>query len=111
MTDKVVVMITARNLVESKKIARHLIELELAACVNILQPIRSIYRWQGKIEDQRECLLMVKSTRGLFRNIETEVKKVHSYETPEIICLPVVDGSLDYLRWVEESVKGVTEKD
>ncbi|MGH7869279.1 MAG: divalent-cation tolerance protein CutA [Candidatus Dormibacteraceae bacterium] len=111
MTDKVVVLITARNLEESKTIARHLVELELAACVNILHPMRSIYRWQGKIEDQKECLLLVKSTRALFRNIETEVKRVHSYETPEIICLPVVDGSLDYLKWVEESVKRVGEKD
>lgn len=105
MTDKIVVFITASNLVESKKIARHLVQVELAACVNILHPIRSVYRWQGKIEDAREYLLIVKSTRDLFREIETEVKKVHSYKTPEILCLPVVDGSQDYLDWLEASVK------
>ncbi|HUY12336.1 MAG TPA: divalent-cation tolerance protein CutA [Terriglobia bacterium] len=105
MTDKIVVFITARNMLESKKIARHLVQAELAACVNIIHPIRSIYRWQGKIEDDRECLLIAKSTRGLFREIEAEVKKVHSYKTPEILCLPVVDGSADYLGWIDDSVK------
>ena len=105
MTDKIVVFITARNMLESKKIARHLVQTELAACVNILHPIRSIYRWQGKIEDARECLLIVKSTRALFRQIEAEVKRVHSYKTPEILCLPVVDGSADYLGWLDDSVK------
>ncbi len=105
MTDKIVIFITARNIRESKKIARHLVQAQLAACVNILHPIRSVYRWQGKIEEERECLLIAKSTRGLFREIVAEVKKVHSYKTPEILCLPVVDGSPDYLAWLEGSVK------
>ncbi|MGH9430048.1 MAG: divalent-cation tolerance protein CutA [Terriglobia bacterium] len=111
MTDKIVVLITARNLRESKKIARQLVQSELAACVNIVHPIRSIYRWQGQIEDDRECLLFAKSTRRRFREIEAQVKKVSSYKTPEIICLPVVDGSQDYLSWLEGSVKRVGEED
>jgi periplasmic divalent cation tolerance protein len=111
VTDKIVILITARNLTESRKIARHLVRLELAACVNIVHPIRSVYRWQGKVEDSKETLLVAKSTRGLFREIAMEVKKVHSYATPEIICMPIIDGAHDYLIWLGDSVMRIAEPD
>ncbi len=105
MTDKVVVMVTAGNRRECRKIARQLVEAKLAACVNISQPIRSVYRWQGKFVDNQEFLLLIKSTRELFPEIKASISKIHSYKTPEIICLPIIDGAESYLQWVGDSVK------
>jgi periplasmic divalent cation tolerance protein len=105
VTDKVVIFVTAGSQAEGKKIARQLVENKLAACVNISQPIESVYRWEGKIAEEGEFLLIIKSTRELFPEIEAEILKVHSYHTPEIICLPVIEGSRDYLQWVSDSVK------
>jgi len=105
VTDKVVIFVTAASPDECKKIARHLVESRLAACVNITQPIESVYRWQGQIAEEREFLLIVKSTRELFPEIKTAISSIHSYQTPEIICLPVSDGSPSYLQWIADSVK------
>jgi periplasmic divalent cation tolerance protein len=105
VTDKVVIYVTAASRAEGKKIARHLVETKLAACVNISQPMESVYRWEGKIAEEREFLLIIKSTRALFPEIKAEISKIHSYHTPEIICLPVIDGSRNYLQWVSDSVK------
>ncbi len=105
MTDKVVILVTAASLRESKNIARHLVDARLAACVNISQPVRSIYRWEGKIADEKEFLLIIKSSRDLFPEIKAAISKIHSYHTPEIICLPIIDGSRNYLQWVADSVK------
>lgn len=105
MTDKVVIMVTAGSRRECRKIARHLVEAKLAACVNITQAIESIYHWEGKIADEKEFVLLIKSTRGLFPEIKAEISKIHSYHTPEIICLPIIDGSRNYLQWVSDSVK------
>jgi periplasmic divalent cation tolerance protein len=105
VTDKVVILVTAANQDESRKIARRLVEAELAACVNILPPIESVYRWQGQIAEEGECLLIIKSAKALFAEIETEILRLHSYQTPEIICLPIVEGSFKYLQWISESVK------
>ena len=105
MTDKVVILVTVANRDECKKIARHLVEKRLAACVNISQPIESVYRWEGQIAEEGEFLLIIKSIRELFSEIKTEISKVHSYHTPEIICLPVIDGSRNYLQWISDSVK------
>lgn len=105
MTDKVVIMVTASSLRECRKIARHLVEGKLAACVNITQPIQSVYRWEGKVTGDKEYLMVIKSTRELFAEIKTEISKLHSYQTPEIICLPIIDGSQDYLQWLSDSVK------
>ncbi len=105
MTDKIVVFVTAASRRECKKIACHLVETRLAACVNISQPIESVYRWEGKIADEKEFLLTIKSTRELFSEIKAAISKIHSYHTPEIICLPVIDGSRNYLQWVSDSVK------
>ncbi len=97
-----VVYITAPNEEEGSKIARTLVEERLAGCVNIVGPIRSIYRWQEKIEDETEVLLIVKTRKGLFTPLKTRVKELHSYAVPEVIALPVADGSEDYLKWLEE---------
>ena len=105
MTDKIVILVTSSKLRECRKIARHLVKARLAACVNITQEVRSIYRWEGKVEDEKEFLLVIKSTRDLFPEIRKEILALHSYKVPEVICLPIVDGSQAYLRWLGESVK------
>jgi periplasmic divalent cation tolerance protein len=105
MTDKVVVLVTAASLKEARKIARGLVEARLAACVNVIPPVESIYRWQGKIENSRERLLVIKTAREIFAEVEAEIRKLHSYTNPEIICLPIIDGSREYLDWVAQSVK------
>jgi periplasmic divalent cation tolerance protein len=105
VTDKIVILVTAASRRECRKIARHLVEARLAACVNITQPIESIYRWEGKLADDDEFLLLIKSTRELFPRIKKEISRIHSYHTPEIICLPIIDGSRNYLQWVTDSLK------
>jgi periplasmic divalent cation tolerance protein len=107
MTDKVVILVTASKLTEAKRIARQLVNSKLAACVNILPPVQSIYRWQGKVAVDKEFLLFIKSTRDLFSELRAAVLKLHSYTTPEIVCLPIVDGLPEYLQWVDDSVKTV----
>lgn len=105
MTDKVVIMVTAASRRECRKIAKHLVEAQLAACVNITAQIESIYRWEGKLADDKEYVMLIKSTRELFPEIKAEISRIHSYHTPEIICLPIIDGSRNYLQWVSDSVK------
>lgn len=109
MTDKIVILVTAANAREGGKIARHLVEARLAACVNITVPVRSVYRWQGKVADEKEVLMLIKSTRGLFPEIQAAVSKLHSYQTPEIVALPIIDGSESYLAWLGGSVKQARE--
>jgi periplasmic divalent cation tolerance protein len=79
--------------------------------VNILQPIESVYRWEGQIAEEGEFLLIIKSTRALFPEIETEISKIHSYHTPEIICLPIIAGSVNYLQWISDSVKAAGSRE
>jgi periplasmic divalent cation tolerance protein len=109
VTDKVVIMVTASSRRECRKIARRLIEEKLAACVNITQPIQSVYRWEGKIDQSKEFLMLIKTSRALFPQIKAEIDLVHSYHTPEIICLPIIDGSPNYLQWVSDSVRSAVE--
>jgi periplasmic divalent cation tolerance protein len=111
VTDKVVIMVTAASKRECRKIAKHLVEAKLAACVNITQPIESIYRWEGKIADDQEYQLLIKSKRELFPEIKAAISKLHSYHTPEIICLPIIDGSRNYLQWVSDSVRPAAPTD
>ncbi|MDP3297347.1 MAG: divalent-cation tolerance protein CutA [Thermodesulfovibrionia bacterium] len=103
---EIVVFITAPNEEEAAKIAKSLVEAKLAGCVNIIKNIRSIYSWQGKIEDDTESLMVVKTQKRLFNKLSAHVKKLHSYTVPEIIALPIVEGAKDYLKWLKE----VTEK-
>jgi len=105
VTDKVVILVTAASKKECRKIAKHLVESKLAACVNITRPIESIYRWEGKITNDEEYQLFIKSTRELFPEIKAAISSLHSYHTPEIICLPIIEGSRNYLQWVGDSVK------
>lgn len=105
MTDARVVFTTAGDTAEAEKIARTLIERRLAACVNILPPVRSIYRWQGKIEDGAEILLLIKTSAAQFLAVQNAIKELHSYDVPECIALPITDGSPDYLKWLTESVQ------
>jgi periplasmic divalent cation tolerance protein len=105
VTDKVVILVTTASLREAKQIAKHLVDEKLAACVNISPPIHSIYRWEGKIADEKEYQLYIKSSRDLFGEIKTAIATIHSYHTPEIICLPIIDGSRNYLQWIGDSVK------
>ena len=101
--DEIVVYVTAPNEDEAAGIAKALVEARLAACVNIINNIRSIYRWQDKLEDDSEVLMIIKTRRELFDLLTVEVKKLHSYEVPEIIALPISLGSEDYLKWIRES--------
>jgi len=105
MTEFIVIFITASSVEKAEKIGKALVEKKLAACVNIVRDIRSIFFWKGKISDEREVLLIAKSKRKNFEKIEKEVKKMHSYEVPEIIALPILIGSKDYLDWVEKESK------
>jgi periplasmic divalent cation tolerance protein len=94
MTDKRIVLTTTGSEEEARKIARHLIENRLAACVNIIPQIESIYRWQGKVESSREWLLM-----------RDAIRKLHSYDLPECVAINIEDGSSDYLQWLGDSVQ------
>ena len=98
--DAIVVFLTAANGEEATRLADMLVGAHLAACVQILPEMESVYRWQGKIERSSEVLLLVKTTRGKFDELEREVRALHSYETPEIIAVPVVVGSGPYLEWL-----------
>jgi periplasmic divalent cation tolerance protein len=106
MTEYIVVYVTAPNEEEAGKIARSLVEDKLAGCVNIVKNMRSIYRWQGKIEDEDEVLMIVKTRKEHFAHIREMVKRLHSYSVPEIIALPIVAGSEDYLTWLKEETNG-----
>ncbi len=103
--EEIVIFITAPNEDEAVGIARSLVEARLAACVNIVRNVRSIYTWQGKVEDDSEALMIVKTRRSLFNDLSEKVRELHSYEVPEIIALPIIEGSKEYLKWLGESTK------
>ena len=96
----IVVYVTAPNEDEAAAIAKTLVGERLAACVNIVRPIRSVYMWQGKIEDDTEVLMIMKTRASLFDRLCRKVRELHSYSVPEVIALPVVSGSDDYLAWL-----------
>jgi periplasmic divalent cation tolerance protein len=102
---EIVIFITAPNEDEAASIARSLVEARLAACANIVRNIRSIYTWQGSIQDDNEVLMMVKTRKSLFSKVSVKVRELHSYDVPEIIALPIIDGSPDYLNWLKESTE------
>jgi periplasmic divalent cation tolerance protein len=104
MTDKIVVLSTCASAEEAAKIARHLVENRLAACVTIVPQVRSIYRWKGVVEDASEWLLIVKSRRGLVERLSAEIARLHSYQVPEVVALPLVDGSPAYLNWLDREL-------
>lgn len=100
--EHIVVFITAPTEEEAGNIAGKIIEEKLAGCVNIIKNIRSIYMWKGKIEDDAEVLMVVKTRRELFERLKDRVREIHSYDVPEIIAVPVQEGSESYLKWLND---------
>lgn len=101
--DAIIVFMTAANGEEATRLAEMLVGAHLAACVQILPEMESVYRWQGKIERQSEVLLIAKTMRGKFDDLEREVRALHSYDTPEIVAVPIVTGSAPYLEWLSKA--------
>jgi len=100
VTDALVVLVTAPSPEKAAEIARALVEERLAACGNVVPGLRSIYRWEGKVQDDAEALLVLKTTRGRFEALRDRVLALHPYEVPEVIALPVERGSDPYLAWI-----------
>lgn len=105
MTDKILVFCTCGSAKEAKRIALHLVERRLAACASVTPGFVSHYRWKGKVESSKEVGLTVKSRRTLFEALRAEIRKVHSYETPEILAVAVIDGDQDYLDWLDRQIE------
>ena len=106
MTDKIVVFSTCGDAAEADRLARHLVEERLAACVSILPALHSVYRWKEAIEEATEVLLLIKTSRERFEAVRQEIEKLHSYEVPEIVAVPIVAGSPNYLNWLEREMHG-----
>jgi periplasmic divalent cation tolerance protein len=100
MTDALVVLVTTPSPERAAEIARALVEERLAACGNVVPGLRSIYRWEGKVQDDAEALLVLKTTRGRFEALRDRVLALHPYEVPEVLALPVEGGSAKYLAWI-----------
>tara|TARA_B100000959_G_scaffold284409_1_gene355977 strand:- start:2045 stop:2449 length:405 start_codon:yes stop_codon:yes gene_type:complete len=105
MTKYIVIYITTGSISEAKKIGHTLVEEKLVACSNIISPIHSIYSWQGKICDDKEVLMVLKSKHKLFNQIVKRVEELHSYDVPEIIAMPITEGSSKYISWINEETK------
>ncbi len=101
--DEIVVFVTCASEEEAEKIARVLLEKQLAACVNMLPSITSLFSWEGKIHREKEVLMIAKSRKNIFKLLEKTIKKNHSYAVPEIIALPIIEGSKDYLDWIKSN--------
>jgi periplasmic divalent cation tolerance protein len=105
LTNQFVVLVTCSSVAEARRIARSVVEARLAACVNILPGgITSIYRWKGKVESARERLLLIKTSRKRLAKLRAAVERLHSYDVPEFIALPIAAGSPAYLDWIEENL-------
>jgi len=105
MTGKIVVLVTCGSPNEARKIARAVVEQRLAACANLVTtPVQSVYRWKGKVESAKEFLLIIKTTQSRFAKLEAAIKRLHSYDVPEINALPIAAGAAAYLIWISNSV-------
>jgi periplasmic divalent cation tolerance protein len=104
VTDKIVVLTTCNSQEQAAQLARHLVEHRLAACVNIFPDVRSFYRWKDNIENTAEVVVLIKSRRDVFDKLRGAIAQLHTYEIPEVIALPVVDGSDAYLQWLDREV-------
>ena len=112
MTGKIVVLVTCSSAKEARKIARAVVEQRIAACANVVTaPVQSVYRWKGKVESGKEFLLIIKTTQSRFVELKDAVKRLHSYDVPEIIALPIARGGAAYLKWISESVKPPRRKE
>jgi periplasmic divalent cation tolerance protein len=101
----IIVLVTTPNKAEAEKIAQALLEKKLIACANIVNPVTSFFFWSGKVEKAEECLVVMKSRRDLFGELAECLKGLHSYEVPEILAVPIVEGSKAYLGWMAEVLK------
>lgn len=111
MTDKVVVYTTCGNITEAEAIARSLIENRRAACVNVIPGLLSYYRWQGKVENDTELLVMIKTERGLVDEVRRTLETLHSYDLPEMIVVPIIAGSANYLEWLDQELRPEEEQE
>ncbi len=109
MTEYIVAFITAPSEDEAADMARRLVDCRLAGCVNIVRGVRSIYRWEDKTQDEAETLMIVKTRKDLFEPLMKRVKELHPFRVPEIIALPILEGSADYLGWLSEVTREVTD--
>lgn len=105
MTDKIVVLSTCGSEEEAEKLARSLVEQRLAACVSVVPRVRSFYRWKGAVESAEEYLLVIKSSRDRMGDLLGALEKEHSYEVPEVLALPVVEGAPNYLSWLQTNLE------
>ncbi|HIP34606.1 MAG TPA: divalent-cation tolerance protein CutA [Methanothermococcus okinawensis] len=101
----IIVFITVPNLEVGEKIGNTLVEKKLAACVNIIPEIKSVYFWKGNVENDNEHLLIIKTRKDKFKSLEKKIKEIHPYEVPEIVAIPIVLGSTDYLNWIDETLE------
>ncbi len=106
MSERIIVFVTAGSRQEAEKIANQLVDEELVACVNLVETVDSIYKWQGKVCREKETLMIMKSVKTRLEQLITRVKTLHSYEVPEVIAAPIVAGAEDYLKWVDEQTAG-----
>jgi len=105
MTDKLLILTTAGSDSEARKIATTLVERSLAACVNIVPRVASIYRWQGKVEAAEELLLIIKTAKAKQEQVQSTIRELHSYELPECVAIAVEGGSAEYLEWITDALK------
>ncbi len=105
MEDFIIIFTTTDSKEDAKRIAKHLVEKRLAGCVQITGPIQSTYRWEDSIEISEEWLCSIKSKKGLFEDLESAIKEIHPYDVPEIVALPIVAGSDDYLTWLKDQLQ------
>jgi periplasmic divalent cation tolerance protein len=99
-TNYIIVLVTTANKSEAEKISETLLREKIIACANIINPVTSFFHWQGKVDKCEECLVVMKSRRDLFSELAQQVKRLHSYEVPEVLAFPIVDGSEAYLKWL-----------
>lgn len=105
VTDKIVVFSTCGDESEAKRVSHHLVSERVAACVTIVPGAASVYRWKGKVEESQEWVLIIKSSRAAFPKLQEELQRVHSYQVPEVVAIPVVDGSPSYLEWLDREIE------
>jgi periplasmic divalent cation tolerance protein len=105
VSSHIVVFVTAGSADEGRTIGRALVNERLGACVSIIPSLESVYRWQGRVHHDQEVLLLVKTTAAALERLVKRVKQLHSYDTPEIIALPIVAGADDYLRWIDQETQ------
>ncbi len=109
MTDKIVILTTCAEAVDAERMARALVDGRLAACVNVVPNVRSFYHWKGATQSGEEFLLIIKTSLDLFGALRAEMEKLHPYEVPELLALPVVAGAENYLSWLQSNLRGAQE--